>query len=238
MESFNGCVGVDGAKGGWMAVWWEGGRFRYRLYSEARTLVEAHRAARVIAVDIPIGLADKGGRPADAEARAFVGGKRASSVFSTPVRGILDATSQAEASSRHRQIDGRGFGAQSFAILPKIRQWDELLQVDADARRQVWEIHPEVSFAALNGGAGCGLVDAKRSFVGADLRVGLLANAFGRDEVMALLRMVPTREAAADDVLDALAALWSAGRIASGEAKSLPANVVPDSAGLAAAIWY
>ena len=34
----------------------------------------------------------RGARRADIEARKFVGGRRASSVFSSPVRGILDAT--------------------------------------------------------------------------------------------------------------------------------------------------
>jgi len=238
MDCFEGCVGVDGAKSGWIAVWWNAGTLVHHVYSGARELVEAHRAARVIAVDIPIGLCERNGRQADAEARAFVGGKRASSVFSTPVRGILDAASQAEASRRHREIDGRGFGAQSFAILPKIRQWDELLQDNAGARRCVREIHPEVSFAALNGGAGHGLPDAKRTFAGAAVRVALLAGVFGHDAVMALVRSVQPREAATDDVLDALAALWSAARIADGRAGSLPAPVVPDAMGLPAAIWY
>ena len=238
MDQFNGCVGVDGAKSGWIAVWWDVGAFAHHVYPDAKALVEAHRAAHVIAVDIPIGLCERDGRRADTEARAFVGGKRASSVFSTPVRGILDAASQGEASRRHREIDGRGFGAQSFAILSKIRQWDDLLQGDADARRRVREIHPEVSFAALNGGTGRGLVDAKRTFAGAQARADLLGGIFGHDAVMALVRSVPARKAATDDVLDALAALWSAGRIAVGRARTLPAQVVPDTTGLPAAIWY
>lgn len=238
MEQFKGCVGVDGAGSGWIAVWWGGGGLVHALYPDAQRLFHTHRTARVIAVDIPIGLCEQGGRPADREARSFVGGKRASSVFSTPVRGILDAGSQPEASRRHREIDGRGFGAQSFAILPKIRQWDQLLQGDVDARQRVREIHPEVSFAALNGGAGRGLVDGKRTFAGAEVRVSLLAGIFGRDAVMELVRAVPARQAAADDVLDALAALWSAERIAGGRARSLPAQVEPDTTGLPAAIWY
>jgi len=238
MDQFEGCVGVDGARSGWIAVWWDAGKFAHHVHPDARELFEAHRAARVIAVDIPMGLCERNGRQADAEARSFVGGRRASSVFATPVRGILDAATQAEASRRHREIDGRGFGAQSFAILPKIRQWDELLQRDAGARQRVREIHPEVSFAALNGGKGHGLADAKRTFAGAEARVTLLAGIFGRDAVMALVRSVPAREAATDDVLDALVALWSAERIASGRAGSLPASVVPDVTGLPAAIWY
>lgn len=238
MDSYEACVGVDGAKSGWIAVWWQDGVLAHTVYADASALVQAHRVARVIAVDIPIGLCEREGRQADIQARAFVGGKRASSVFSTPVRGILDAASQPEASSRHREIDGRGFGAQSFAILPKIRQWDELLRSDPRARQSVREIHPEVSFAALNGGSGRGLVDAKRTFAGAEARVTLLAGVFGRETVMALVRSVSARKAATDDVLDALVALWSAERIATGRARSLPTPVEPDAVGLPAAIWY
>ncbi|WP_318639559.1 DUF429 domain-containing protein [Stenotrophomonas sp. STM01] len=46
------------------------------------------------------------------------------------------------------------------------------------------------------------------------------------------------RQAAKDDVLDALVALWSAERVAAGEAVSLPTLPVSDATGLATAIWY
>ena len=236
MERFEGCIGVDGAKGQWIAVSVSEGQLAHQVHANARALVEAHRAARVIAVDIPIGLSDHGRRQADVDARAFVGGKRRSSIFSSPVRGILDARSQQEASRRHREIDTRGFGAQSFAILDKIRQWDSLLQEDAQARRTVHEVHPEVSFAAL-GGTG-GIQAKKQSAEGLAIRIGLLAGVFGQDRVEALLQSVPRRQAAPDDVLDALVALWSAERIGSGRAVSLPCPVVADRTGLPAAIWY
>lgn len=232
------CVGVDGAKQAWIAVWRRGDNFTYRVYPDAWALVDTHRSADVIAVDVPIGLSERGGRRADTEARIFVGRKRASSIFSAPVRGILDATSQPEASRRHREIDGRGFGAQAFGILPKIRQWDELLQRDAEARQCVREIHPEVSFAALNGGMGNGILDAKRTFAGAGVRIALLGGVFNRDAVMRLLKSVPARDAGTDDVLDALVALWSAERIGNGCAASLPSPVDHDATGLPTAIWY
>ena len=167
-----------------------------------------------------------------------VGGRRACSVFSSPVRGILDAASQPEASRRHKAIDGRGFGSQSFAILPKIREWDDLLQSDHQARAIVQEIHPEVSFAALNGGRGRGLVFKKKSQEGAAIRTELLSSVFGSERVARLVQSVARREAATDDVLDALVALWSAERIAAGEGVSLPEPPVTDATGLSAAIWY
>lgn len=232
------CVGVDGARSGWIAVWWAGTSLTHCVYSSARCLVEAHRHARIMAVDIPIGLPDRDGRQADTEARQFVGGRRASSVFSSPVRGILDATSQPEASRRHKEIDGRGFGAQSFAILSKIREWDNLLQADHQARAIVREIHPEVSFAALNGGRGKGLASSKKTRDGAARRTELLSVVFGPEQVARLVGSVARQNAATDDVLDALVALWSAERIAVGSAVSLPTLPVSDATGLAASIWY
>lgn len=233
-----GCVGVDGAKSGWIAVWWEDNELNHCVYSSAQSLVHAQPQARVIAVDIPMGLSDRDGRMADIEARKFVGGRRACSIFSSPVRGILDATSQPEASRRHRAIDNRGFGAQSFAILPKIREWDEVLQADPHARATVWEIHPEVSFAALNGGRGKGLALRKKSKEGAALRSELLAPVFGSERIARVLQSVSRRQAATDDVLDALVALWSAERIAAGAAVSLPTPAILDATGLSTAIWY
>lgn len=230
------CVGVDGAKHGWIAVWRSTSGLVFDVYISASRLVDAHRSAAVIAVDIPIGLSDAGQRAADALARSFVGGKRASSVFSAPVRGILDWATRAEASRRHVAIDGRGFGAQAFAILPKIRQWDDLLRSDAHACAQVREIHPEVSFAALGGAKG--LEEGKRTPEGQARRRTLLAAVFGSDAVDTLVSSVPRQWAAADDVLDALVALWSAERIHRGEASTLPSPVHIDACGLITAIHY
>jgi predicted RNase H-like nuclease len=238
MERVPNCVGVDGAKSGWIAVWSASTELRFCVYGSARSLVDSHRQARVIAVDIPIGLPERDGRRADNEARRFVGGRRASSVFSSPVRGILDAATQPEASRRHREIDGRGFGAQSFGILPKIREWDELLQSDAKLREVVREVHPEVSFSALNGGIGKGLAFKKKSQEGAVIRTALVSAVFGSENVAQLLQSVPRPQAATDDVLDALAALWSAERIASGKSSCLPTPPDSDATGLTTAIWY
>lgn len=237
MEAIQGqCVGVDGARHGWLAVWERNQTLAFCVYGDPSALCAAHREAVVIAVDIPIGLSDYGPRAPDAEARRFVGGRRASSIFSAPVRAILDATTQPEASRRHRAVDGRGFGAQAFAILPKIRIWDALLVADAELRMRVHEIHPEVSFAALNGGIG--LAERKKSAEGAAIRMALLGREFSTERVQALVAACPRRMAATDDVLDALVALWSARRIASGIAATLPSSPLIDSAGLRTAIHY
>lgn len=232
------CVGIDGAGSGWLAVWDTPDGLAHAWFAQVRQVHAVLADAAVIAVDIPMGLAEDGPRQAEILARRFVGGRRACSVFPAPLRGIMHATDRAEASRMHRQLDrgGRGFGAQAFALLPKIRDWDEMLRADAGFAAKVFEIHPEVSFAALQGGYG--VVEPKRSAAGQAVRARLLSAVYGGPAVEALLASVPRRSGKADDVLDALAAHWSATRLAAGAAGSLPTPAATDSLGLRMAIHY
>jgi predicted RNase H-like nuclease len=228
-------LGVDGCKSGWVACFQGSGGLRCVVYGSAQELIRANLAASVIAVDVPIGLTDEGPREADRLARQFLRRPRSSSVFSAPVRQILGAESQADASRLHRAVDGRGFGVQGYAILPKIREWDELLRVDSHARTIVREVHPEVSFAAMRKGRG--IEAPKKSQAGREVRKGLLGSIFGAGPIEDLLRDRPIG-VAIDDLLDAAAALWSASRICNGTAISLPERPTIDSNGLTTAIWY
>lgn len=174
------CVGVDGARSGWIAVWDNGDGLAFDYYPSGAALAVALPAVDVLGVDIPIGLSEHAPRAADAQARAFVGGRRACSIFAAPLRGILQARTQAEASALHRALDHekqRGFSVQSFALLPKIRAWDDALRADPAWAARVFEVHPEVSFAALAGGPG--LAAAKKSGEGQRQRCRLLGDHYG-----------------------------------------------------------
>lgn len=121
----------------------------------------------LLAVDMPIGLSADGDRPCDAAARGFVPG-RASSVFNVPVRPVLDAPTYAEATARSRELTGKGLSPQSFGFMRHIREMDLALQdAPPEVRDRTWEIHPEVSFAALSQGAT--LAHRKKDAVGAVL---------------------------------------------------------------------
>jgi predicted RNase H-like nuclease len=76
-----------------------------------------------------------------------------SSVFPAPVRSALTADSWADACalSRTSALRGKAISKQTFAILPKIREIDTLLQTRTELRAVVREVHPEVSFAELVG---------------------------------------------------------------------------------------
>jgi predicted RNase H-like nuclease len=211
-------AGVDACRGGWVAIISEDSRFSDSLLAASfDKLLEELGQATVIGVDIPIGLPDEGVRAADVEARAFVGPRRGS-VFPTPPRTALVSATYAEA----RQVSS-SLSAQSFALGKKI------LEVEAHLEDRVFEVHPEVSFAAL---AGRHLQYSKRSWNGHMERRRLLASVG-----LKLPNELAAGQAAADDVLDAAVVAWTAARKERGEAQTLPADP-PTENGRAVAIWY
>ena len=198
-------AGVDASRGGWVAIVIEDDQFAHSLLAATfREVLDSLAQAVAVAVDIPIGLpsAGEGGRAADRAARTFVGPRR-SSVFPTPPRAALSAASYAEA----RQVIS-SLSAQSFALGKKI------LEVEGCLDDRIFEVHPEVSFAALAGGH---LRHSKRSWNGQMERRRLLSAAG-----IELADEMAAGEAAVDDVLDAAVAAWSASRKARGEAVALP----------------
>src|SRR5215211_5272209 len=100
------------------------------------SLLEGLQGERaLIAVDMPIGLPsgaprDDGRRRADAEARAFLGPRRAASVFSAPCRPTLAATSYREACDLEVRArgGGKGLSQEAYNIIPKIRDVDAVIR--------------------------------------------------------------------------------------------------------------
>ena len=172
---------------------------------------ERVRAGHLVAVglDMPIGLPDAGPRACDDLTRARLGPRR-SSVFPTPPRPLLGCADHAEACARGRAIDGRGISIQAFNLLAKIAEVDDA--IDPHLAEQVVEAHPESAFAEI---AGAPLLTTKRTVAGRAERLALLADRFPGSDVLLTAR---AQGAAADDVLDAAAAAWSARRWAQGTA--------------------
>jgi len=202
-------LGVDAARGGWIAVALDNGRFAdAALERRFPAVLERFPDAVVIGVDVPIGLPAVGSRRrADVEARSVVGGRRAS-VFFTPPREALESATYKEARAL-----APGTSAQGWALRASI------LDVDRVRDERVREVHPEVSFAVL---AGRPLAAAKRTWNGQRERLQLLAGAG-----IELPDALDAGLVAADDVLDAAVAAWTAGRVARGEHITLPRKPEP-----------
>lgn len=230
-------VGVDGCPKGWVAASLGEGAavLGVCVHRHVAEVLAAYPDAVAIAVDIPLGLSESGDRACDRQARALLGRPRASSVFPTPIRPVLSAPTREQASRLRRAVDGRGVGAQAFALVARVREWDTVLRQHPSAAQRVFEAHPEVSFWALNGERA--FAASKRTPAGQAARCRLLAHAFGHQAVEAALAAAALG-AQPDDVLDAMACLWTARRIAQGTARSVPAPPEQDGTGLAMAIWY
>lgn len=102
----------------------------------------------------------------------------------------------------------------------------------AASDRRIVEVHPEVSFWALNRGAP--LPYRKNSWNGLMMRLELLRSA----GVVLPPALDGPDDVQPDDVVDAAAAAWSARRVVRGEARSLPEATGVDQNGRPIAIWY
>ena len=207
-------AGVDGCRAGWIVVHDRCAMVHADFAAVLATLPDE----AVVAIDMPIGLVDEhepGGRNVDRAARVELGRKR-NSVFSAPPRCALGTRTLGDA-RRH----GARLTLQTLSLLPRIEDVDRVMTPDLQSR--VFEVHPELSFAAMNGGEP--VRAPKRSATGAKERRALLQRAGV---------VVPERPAGAalDDVLDACALAWSAGRVARGVARRVPDRPARDARGL------
>jgi predicted RNase H-like nuclease len=226
-------LGVDACRAGWIGIALSGGPVRAYFAPAIRALADQAAAdgpVTVIAVDIPIGLADTGRRDADVLARKELK-ERWPSLFITPVRAAVEAAGYQAASAENRRLAGEGLSRQAFALRAKILDVDQWLRTGSAAPARVVEVHPELSFAAM---AGAPLRSRKITWAGAVQRRTLLAESgIVLDGDLGLAG----EQAGVDDVLDAAAAAWTARRVSQGSARCLPPSPEVFSDGIAAGIW-
>ena len=223
--------GADGCKEGWIVLTrdLDTGSVTWRVCRTARELFDSQPTPQIIALDIPIGLPDKGPRACDLEARKLLGPGRACCVFPAPIRPALFATSYVEACQIHQRVDNKKMSRQAYGILKKIGDVDDVLRQDPELCMRVHEVHPEISFYFLAGQQP--LRYSKKSELGREERCKLLEPVFGQWLQAALLERKELH-CAEDDLLDAFAALWTAERIASGISHTIPAVPPRDTFGL------
>lgn len=220
--------GADGCRTGWVICRRDDrGTLDVRV---VKTLAEACEGLSILAVDMPIGFVDvpRPPRACEAEARKLLPGK-ASSVFPTPCRPALACTTHAEANATSRKL-GIGINQQTFHLFPKMREVDELLRSRPRLKRIVYEAHPELAFARMNGGRP--VLSKKRQPEGYAERRRLLAE----HGFPCPSDRLPG--AARDDILDAIAVCRTAALIAKGAATRLGPTRARDSHGLPMNIWY
>ena len=233
-------AGVDGCKAGWLVAIASAIEQSSRMdapnvlkltnllvASTFSDVLSQTRDCQLVCVDIPIGLSDRAKpRECDIAARKRLGGQRASSVFPAPIRPCLSTEDYKTACEISLEHSGKKLSRQSFALLEKIRQVDDLMTPALQHR--IREIHPEVSFWSLNNHKA--IQQNKKTVPGQAQRHKLLQQIFAdMDDV---LSKSPTVGFAMDDAFDVLVAAWTASQAIFRKVKLLPNLPELDSKGL------
>ncbi|MER8007850.1 MULTISPECIES: DUF429 domain-containing protein [unclassified Streptomyces] len=222
-------LGVDACgKQGWVGITLTDGAYGGSLVDiRLDSLIERAAGARVIAVDMPLGLVEQGWRAADLAARALLGVRRGS-VFLIAPRPAWQEREYVAAADRCQELTGNRLSRQAWALAPKLFEARACWLAD----QRLHEVHPELSFQTLAGGVP--LTHPKKTWRGQHLRRSLLAEAgIVLPDALGEADRVP-----ADDVLDAAVAAWSAHRIARGTAGRVPETPEPDAEGRAVEIRF
>ena len=240
-------AGIDGCPAGWIVclIAAEGPMVpEIRVVPRLADLFAASDAPRLAAIDMPIGLTDvvgPQGRGPERLVRPLLG-ERQSSVFSIPARaavfageGLDDRAGFAAACAAALATSDppKKVSKQAYFLFPKVRELDRL--IDDVGPDRLFESHPEVAFAVLNGGRAMALpkkVKSRPNPPGLDERRALLA----RLGIPADALVHAPRGAGADDLIDACVLALVARRIARGEAVSFPDPPLVDPLGRPIAI--
>ena len=131
--------------------------------------------------------------------------------------------------SRCRSTSSR-ITRQTWGIIKKIREVDSALT--PAVRSRVFEVHPELSFSRMSEAP---MKFPKKKREGRQERLDYLKPLGVSEDFIREQRRF--HRCQADDLIDALAALWSAARIADGRAEAFPVVDESDARGLSMRIW-
>ena len=225
-------AGIDGCRSGWLIVEADGDLSKAELHF-APNWNSVKCAAKIIAVDMPIGISQRGVRQCEVAARKLLS-PYAARVFKSLSRGAL-RFAQDDWKLANQWSKGQGYGGiskQIWNIRPKIKEIDRVIAPADQAR--VYEAHPELAFARINGGKA---LDSKHTPEGLAARKRLLARE-GFTNLDNWLQELRGKGAKADDVMDACALTLTARNILRGRARHLPEVVERDSRNLRMSISY
>jgi predicted RNase H-like nuclease len=231
-------VGVDGCRAGWLAVKLSHhGTWESRIFHNMASLWSSYHRAALILVDIPIGLPEvTNDRICDKAARKVLGPRKAS-IFPVPCRAAVYARDYDAAIKINEKVTGKRIFRATWNLIPRMRQVDEILQADPQARRVIREAHPEVLFWGLNQTRP--MTISKKDKAGEAERLEVLQTVYPPAEVLFLeaVKSLPGGNAARDDLMDALAAAVT-GLIGDTKLKTLPASPERDAQGLPMEMVY
>jgi len=189
-------LGLDGFRGGWVAVWIDDRGDHGFDYSPGLSRLLSMPYQRAM-IDMPIGLKVSGHRRCDISARELVG----ASVFLGARRNLWEFPNQASANQCYWRDEGPGKGVscQLWNIRDKIKEVDDF--ITPDRQETIGEAHPELIFRRL---ANHVCLATKKSALGREQRIKLLA-ALGFAKLPKWLTQRYGTGIARDDLIDACA---------------------------------
>ena len=212
-------IGIDGCKRGWFSVWQNpDDTIQSSIFSTLNHLKDFFNdeAHLIIGIDMPVVLSDFIPREADQLARKLLS-KKASSVFTAPTPEMLEQPNYERASYVSKRLFGKSMSLQSWYLFPKIKDVQTIIH---DAHINLYEIHPELSFRAMNHEEV--ILESKKSKEGFEIRNDLLRRHFESFDFESIRNLYPRKDVMDNDILDAMAVLWSTKRIQANEASFLP----------------
>lgn len=212
-------IGIDGCKSGWFAVWQNQDEvIDTAIFKSLNNLkdffIESNQL--IIGIDMPVILSEVMPREADQLARKLLS-KKASSVFTAPTPEMLDQPNYEKASLISKRLIGKSMSLQSWYLFPKIRDVQTVIHYE---NIKLFEIHPEVSFRAMNNEKV--ILESKKTTEGFEIRKSLLDKHFLNFNFDVIRNKYQKKDVMDNDILDALVVLWSAKRIANNQASYIP----------------
>jgi predicted RNase H-like nuclease len=217
-------VGLDGFRGGWVAVWIDDLGTRGFGYAEnlERLLRYPHALAMI---DVPIGLPCSGNRACDVHARELLGPV----VFCGVRRNLWRFDNYAQANDHYWAKQEPGISRQLWCIRWKIKEADDAITPEHQGKLR--ETHPELVFWRLN---GRNRLHSKHSECGRIQRLTILREQ-GFTQIDRWLKQRHGTGIAYDDLVDACACACAARRAKHKIPEGEPQY---DAKGLRMEMWY
>ena len=202
--------GIDGCKAGWiLAEEIHKNELNVTLFKSLSQLEILTKNEATVGIDIPLQIHDKGFRKADSEARALLK-SRASSIFSAPAKKTLLAKTYKDACEVNFSVCGKKISKQTWFLFKKIKEARSLF-CKKENYLKLYEVHPELSFMAMNNMKV--LEYGKKTIEGFNFRYRLLKQVFPLFDFREIRAKFKKKDVADDDILDAVAVLWSTQKI-------------------------
>mgnify|MGYP003996905619 FL=1 len=213
-------IGIDGCKAGWIiAKTLEDKSISFQIIKNLNDDYLKESNVSLIGIDIPLRLSSSGKRLAEIEARVLLK-NRACTIFSPPTLNALTAKNYIDACKINFKECGKKISKQSWNLFPKIKEAQEFLENKSIIELGVFEVHPELSFMAMN---DMNLIWAsKKTVIGREIRIKLIQKFFPKFSFESVRNKYKKNQVLDDDILDSVSVLWSTQRIVDNIAKFVP----------------